>query len=514
MENEISVGLSKIAKGAAYLLAGTAAGKIFSFLNRIILARHYTPAEYGIYAMFLTIVSLTTVLATLGLGEGVARFIGYYRDRKDKISQIVSSALFVVIATSFLACVFLFFLRDEIAEILLHNPEASKAITFGIVAAFFMPITSVLANVARGFEKAKEYAVISSFGIPFGLFLVIIACATINASIHFLILGVGILYLFLSLMYFRIVKELAKISIFNVSKETAKTLLSFSAPLVISSILGMVMARTDTLMLGYFYGDKVVGIYNVAVPVAKQLGLFLGLVAFIYGPFCSALYSKKKIKEIGRIYQVLTKWVFFAAFPFFALLFAFPEATINLLFGKEYVAAAKALQILAAAFMVNVTLGLNSYTLVIIGETRFILFSNLVGASLNVFLNYILIPKYGMAGAAAASAASILVVNLLASAKLYSVSGIQPLTPTYIKSIVAGLLSLFLMDFISGFFKVNIVIALLLLVTFLLMYAAILILLRAFDREDIELMRKIGKKFKLKLDRIERFIRKFTVSID
>ncbi len=503
MEDEVSVGLSKIARGAAYLLVGTAAGKIFSFLNRIILARHYTPGEYGVYSMFLTIVSITTVLATLGLGEGVVRFIGYYRDRKDKISQIASSALFVVIATSSLVSAFLFILRDEIAEVLLHNPEASRAITFGIVAAFFMPITSVLANVARGFEKAKEYAVISSFGIPFGLFLVIIACVMMDVPIHFLILGVGMLYLFLSLTYFRIAKNLTKISIFKVNKKTAKTLLFFSTPLVISSILGMVMTWTDTLMLGYFYGDRVVGVYNVAVPVAKQLSLFLGLVAFIYGPFCSALYSKKKIKEIGRIYQVLTKWVFFAAFPFFAVLFVFPEATINLLFGKEYLAASKALQILAAAFMVNVMLGLNSYTLVVIGETRFILFSNLMGAFSNVLLNYVLIPRYGVVGAATASATSLLLVNLLASTKLYSVSKIQPLTTTYIKSIVAGLFSLFLINLIiSGFFRVNIIVALVFLAAFLILYVTILVLLRAVDREDIELMRKIERRLGINLDRL------------
>lgn len=90
-----------------------------------------------------------------------------------------------------------------------------------------------------------------------------------------------------------------------------------------------VMNWTDTLMLGYYKSSEVVGIYNAASPLARLLPIFLNSAGFIYMPIASSLYAQGKLREMGRVYQILTKWVFLLTLPIFSIMFLFPEATIS-----------------------------------------------------------------------------------------------------------------------------------------------------------------------------------------
>ncbi|MPW38617.1 oligosaccharide flippase family protein [Thermococcus sp. 101 C5] len=113
-----------------------------------------------------------------------------------------------------------------------------------------------------------------------------------------------------------------------------KELLSFSIPLFIVAILGMIMGYTYTLMLGYFKTPDVVGLYNGVLPLAQLITVILGSSGFIYTPIVPGLYSKGLIEEMGRTYQILTKWIFSVTFPVFLVIFLFPETVLNFLWIK------------------------------------------------------------------------------------------------------------------------------------------------------------------------------------
>ncbi len=501
MENDVGVGLTRIAKGAAYLFTGTVVGKFFSFFSKIVLGRHYGPEQYGIYVMFLTILSISTVVATLGMGEGVVRFIGYLKGKRKRYDHIIISSLFAVSLTAILVTAFVYTMKDTIAIRLLHNPDASSAILAGLLAIFLSPLIAIEVAVLRGIERAKTVALISNAGIPAGVLTVAVLSALLNLNIKAVVFGVGVVYLFIFLSYSTIIKKCVEIKRLVPDFKTVKMLIGFSAPLAVTSIIALVMAWTDTVMLGYFYGSKVVGVYNVAVPIAKQLSMFLGFIAFIYGPFCSSLYARNKISEIGRIYQILTKWVMFGALPLFVIVFVFPKAVINILFGHDYLAAASALRILSFAFLINVMLGLNGYTLIVFGNTRFLFFAGLVGGTTNILLNYLLIPRYGMVGAAVASATAIIILNALYSFKLYISWGIHPFTTSYLKSILASLISIGIVSFLSSTIRVTIPVAVLFLLIFGFVYAMLLVIMRAFDEEDIVMVKKVGQKLDLPVEK-------------
>jgi len=149
-----------------------------------------------------------------------------------------------------------------------------------------------------------------------------------------------------------------------------------------------------------------------------------------------------KIEELKRVYQVLTKWIFLATLPLFAMIFLFPEATIGFFFGAKYLEASKALQILALGFMFHVLLGLNGWSLVVIKESGFVMYSTMISAVINVVLNVLLIPTYGIEGAATATAISYFTTNVLNSLRLHQMAKVQPFSRNYTK-VVAGSLVMF-----------------------------------------------------------------------
>jgi len=79
----INESLQKVAKGAGIVFIGTVIGTILGFAERVLIARYYTQAQYGVFSLALVLLNIFAVIATLGLQEGVARQIAYYRGKGD-----------------------------------------------------------------------------------------------------------------------------------------------------------------------------------------------------------------------------------------------------------------------------------------------------------------------------------------------------------------------------------------------------------------------------------------------
>ena len=115
---------------------------------------------------------------------------------------------------------------------------------------------------------------------------------------------------------------------------------------------------------------------------------------------------------------------------------------LELLFGARYMGAALALQILSAGEFVHTLVGPNGTTLTSYGKTTLLMIDAVLAAILNIVLNLLLIPRYGISGAAIATAISLAVSNVLVSGQLYYYYRIHPFRSNYIKSVIAGLLVL------------------------------------------------------------------------
>jgi len=161
-----------------------------------------------------------------------------------------------------------------------------------------------------------------------------------------------------------------------------------------------------------------VGVYNVAVKVALFTTLTLSAVNSIVAPKLSESFNNNRNSEFKDIIRYSTRLIFFSTIPILLLIFLFPEFILSL-FGAEFVIAKLALIILTVSQAVNALSGSVGTILNMTGKQKVYGSILLISLILNIVLNYILIPSYGINGAAVASACSLIFWNLYSVYYIY-----------------------------------------------------------------------------------------------
>ncbi|NJE12853.1 flippase [Thermococcus sp. LS2] len=491
--SEASQALQKIVKGAGIVFVGTVISMILHFLIRIIIARYYSTSEYGIFSLTLTVLNVSLLISTLGLQHALPREIAFYKQKRQlsRVKEIITAALTLGIIWSVLITVILIFSSDSIAQIF-HEERLNFTLKLGSFALPFFTLTWIIVSISRGFEKVDEQFYFQNIIYPLIFLFLIIISLFFKFSLAAMLVSYAIAHVITSLtLAFRASKR--NILYFNLSylnKETGKALFRFSIPLMLTGILNFVMNWTDTLMLGYYKSSEIVGLYNVASPLAKLILIFLNSVAFLYAPVATSLYSKGK-EELERTYQLLTKWIFIITLPIFVIMFLFSETIVAFFFGTKYLPASYALRILSLGFMFRVVLGSNDVSLIIIREARLNMIGDVLGTILNIILNGILIPIFGITGAAIATAFSYSIASIFRSICLYKKAKVQPFTLPYIKSLIIGIiliLGLYL-NITPKIYPISYM--LLILGIFLLFYSILMSLSKSFDKEEIRIFLRL-----------------------
>ena len=174
------------------------------------------------------------------------------------------------------------------------------------------------------------------------------------------------------------------------------------------------------------------------------------------------------------------------------MLMIVPEFFIQVLFGTEYLAATNVLRLIALGVFFSSMVGPTGNLLIVIGKTKLVLIDFIIAYAVNIFLNIILIPKYGLIGAATATATSVVIHNTITIFQIYYYLKLIAFRTVYLKIALAGLIpgTLFwlIKDGLSGW------ILLALCIAFTLVFIALNFLFGAISNEDKMIMREIKKR--------------------
>jgi len=499
--SEVNTALQKIARGAGITIIGTALSLVMGFVSRALIARGVSLSDYGLFNLTITILTLTLTVAALGIPNAMPRQIPYYLTKKrEKFHDLISTAMSIVLMSGLLTAGILFIFSGVISKVF---TDSGVSWTLKIIAASapFTLLTSYIISSTLGLGRVRERFYYQQILRP-GLWLV----------------GVSILYLvgltLTSLLYLWVVSnvlvflilfiDVTRLGIIkikpSINPEVAKELILFSIPLMLSGILWTFMTKMDTLMVGHYLPSSEVGLYNAAVPLANLLSLGLAAIETLYVPMATPLFARGSMEELTRLYQVVTKWILLGTLPFFAVLFVFPETSLWLVFGSKYLTASLTLQILAIGFMFHSALGPNGLTLTVIGNTGFLTVSNVLAVMSDFLLNILLIPRWGIEGAAVATATAYLVANIAKSCKLYSETGIHPFSRAYTKSLILGAGLIAFLKVLVVMLKMDNVWGMVVLLGISAgLYAILLLVFRVIEKEDLNLILAVERKFGVNL---------------
>jgi O-antigen/teichoic acid export membrane protein len=197
------------------------------------------------------------------------------------------------------------------------------------------------------------------------------------------------------------------------------------------------LSISDRVMLGMLGTSRDVGIYNIAFLVSNFLMLvFMGFNAS-FAPIISELYHSGKRQELRSLYSSLTRGIIIIVTPALCWLVGFGDDLLRV-FGQEFVAGYVALIALCVGVSIRCAIGSVGTLLVMSGHPRYNAVNTVVVTALNIALNWVLIPRYGLAGAAIATAISIAAIDTIGLIEVRILLKILPFRRGYFKLLAAG----------------------------------------------------------------------------
>ena len=390
-------------------------GQIMGFLLSFVIAYYYGAQGLGNYVLAIVILRIFTMIAKLGIDTFSIRFIAAFakQEKWQSIQLLRKKTLALLSVTSIVSSVIMYFLSDTISDMIDTSTEYIMLSSFFILPlVFFMLHYQSL----RGLKKIAEFSFFyrmsqATFSIA-SIFIISTFISSNSVPIYAYLTSLSIVSV-LSVIAYRF--WFSKKAILNseeiIEDLTIRSILKISIPLMLAQSVQFVMAWTDKLMIGNMMSAESVAVYGVAFRFSMGVSITLMAINSISSPKFAEKFASDDIKGMGKIAMQSAKMIFWTTVPLATILMIFPKFFMGL-YGPEFLIGFEVLRWLIIGRIVNALSGSVGNLMQMSGQQKTYMNILIVGAVINVILNYNLIPKYGINGAAFASVASLSFWNL------------------------------------------------------------------------------------------------------
>ncbi|MEG4168476.1 MULTISPECIES: flippase [unclassified Microcoleus] len=373
------------------------------------VARYLGPTQFGLLNYAIAFVSLFSSVATMGLGTLVVRNIA--RDPECK-----NETLGTAFGLQFTGGIITLVLTVTVIALLKPNDTLTRWLV-GIIAAGTIFNAFEAINFWFQSQIQSKYTVLAKNSVCFLVAAVRIGLVTIKAPLLAFawvrlaeVALVGIAYVY----FYKLTGN--KIKDWQFSWERGKELLSESWPIILSGLAVYVYSKTDQIMLGAMNKNAELGYYAAAVKISEICDFLPMIISSSIFPKLANL-RKTNYEEYLNKFQIYSDIMIFLWLGVAIPISLLSPWIVHLLYGEKYAQSAAVLGIYVwAQFGSNFGVARSSY-LNIEGQLRYGLYLTVVGSTLNVGLNFLLIPKYGALGATTATLITyfyvIILVNFL-----------------------------------------------------------------------------------------------------
>jgi O-antigen/teichoic acid export membrane protein len=418
---------NKILKNASWIIICKIAQSVLSFIVTMLTARYLGPSNYGLVNYVASIVAFVAPIAQLGLGNIQVQEIVNSPDEEGKI---VGTTIGLSLGSGF------FCIIGVISFALIANANETNTIVVCMLYSIILLFQG--AELLQYWFQAKylsKYASIVSL-IAFAIVTLYRIMLLIKGlSIYWFAVANAIDYMLIMVVLVFLYKKLGgkKLS-FSIS--VAKRILSKSKHYIVANMMVAIFSQTDRVMLKLLLDESATGIYSAAISCASLANfLYLAIIdSFRPKIFEDYKLSKKTFeKSMSLLYAVVIYMSLFQCI----LVTLLSKYIIGTIYGAAYGGAVPALQIAVWYSTFSFIGSIRNIWILAEGQQKWLWLINLSGALANVILNFVLIPIYGVIGAAIASLLTQFMANVVVS---YLIPGTRRNTFIMIKGLNISIL--------------------------------------------------------------------------
>jgi O-antigen/teichoic acid export membrane protein len=431
--------LTALARGGALSLAGAAANGALHFLLAVVVARGLAAGGTGAFYEAVALFLILSSAAALGADMGLSRMVPRYRalGRVGDLRRSLHIGLWPVLVVGVVVGVLAFVFASELAEVFARRDPSGRLTEFIRTFALFVPVGALSLAVfaaSRGFGTMRPTVFLDKVARPALqplLVLVAILAGASTTAIALAFVGPYLPALVAALIWLTLLLRRAErrhaddVEPARPSGRLVREFWRFTGPRGLAVVFQTTSLWLNTLMIGALRSTAEAGVYAAGTRYLAAAAMAAGAIRQVLGPKLSELLARRSQQRAQAAFQTTTCWMVALNWPIYLALITFGPALL-VVFGRGFGGGEVVLVILSATMLVATTVGPVDVVLLMGGRSSWNLLNTIVSLGANLTLNFVLTPRYGLAGAALAFAVGILLNNLLPLAQVWWFLGLHP----------------------------------------------------------------------------------------
>lgn len=391
-------------KGAGAVFVGKAGHILFGLSLQLLLVRHLSVEDYGLYVYIIALVAVFAVPVQLGLHIPILRFTSSLvaEGRHNELARLLRFTIGLGLATSLSVCLAGQFLLLSLGNGL--SNEIKFALQIGIALIMFRSVLLMVSRALLGTRKMVAAHWPEKIAIPIMMIVLVFLVTTftnlnIETVLVLRVLVVGII----SLVTFRLLLVglpiLAKFPI-DAKSVSGREIFAVALPMLFASTVNILANKADVLLAGQILSMTDVAQYAVVKRVAAITGFGLAAILSACSPFISAANTLGKKKRLANI--LFASALLSTVFALFVLgLFSIigPSKVLRY-FGDQYLAGSDVLVVLLFGQLLDSVFGVTGMLMAMTGHQRIFLQSVIMGLVVSSISIILLSMQFGLAGVA------------------------------------------------------------------------------------------------------------------
>jgi O-antigen/teichoic acid export membrane protein len=453
--------LAGVARGSTLNLAGAAFSGAATVAVTLLVTRHFSKPVAGAFFTALSLFLIVETAASLGGYVGLVNFIAGLRSlgKEDRVPAILRAAVLPVAVVSVVAAAGMALAAGPLARLVLSghighvgaSPEAVATMLRALALALpFAALLDTLLGASRGYRAMRPTVVVDRLGRS-ALQLAGVGVAVAAGAAALLAPLWALPYLpaaVVAWLWLRRVRRRSRqqpepepagrrppgsrragvLASRQLARANGRGFWRFTIPRAIASLAQITIQRLDIVLVAILRGPAEAAVYTAATRFLVAGQFANGAISQAAQPRFAELFAVGNRRGANEVYHATTAWLMLLTWPLYLLAMIYGPEVVTI-FGPSYRAGGKVMLILGAAMLLATACGQVDMVLIATGRSSWSLANGLLAVGLNVALDLLLIPRYGIAGAAIGWAVAIAATNLIPLGQLAVAARVHPFGP-------------------------------------------------------------------------------------